>query len=229
MLYWRQIVTSNLIIMKKSLLFKLVTLVAAMMCALGAEAIEAYANYTPSNTTLTFYYDNLRSTRTGTTYDLGNWPGWFDDGTSANVTKAVITSSFANARPTSTSLWFYNMKNLQSITGMTFLNTSEVTDMSWMFADCEKLESLDVSNFNTAKVTSMSYMFRGCKLLTSLDVSNFNTAKVTNMESMFGDCSGLTSLDVTNFNTANVTNMSIMFAGCNSLTSLDVSNFKRPR
>ena len=41
-----------------------------MMCALGASAAEAYACYTSSNTTLTFYYDNQRSSRTGTTYDL---------------------------------------------------------------------------------------------------------------------------------------------------------------
>ncbi|MBQ6079728.1 MAG: BspA family leucine-rich repeat surface protein, partial [Muribaculaceae bacterium] len=189
---------------------------------------EAYACYTSSNTTLTFYFDSQRSSRPGTTYDLNtgsNDPGWWTDGTYANVTKAVFNYSFANARPTSTCLWFYNMKNLQSITGMQYLNTSEVTDMSWMFADCVKLESLDVSHFNTTKVTAMNYMFRGCKLLTSLNVSNFNTAKVTTMESMFGDCSGLTSLDVSNFNTANVTNMSIMFSGCNSLTSLDLSNF----
>ena len=211
--------------MKQSLLFRLFALVAAMMCALGAEAIEAYANYTPSNTTLTFYYDNLRSSRTGTTYDLGSWPGWYSDGNYANVTKAVIASSFANARPTYTCLWFNRMGNLESITGMEYLNTSQVTDMSWMFTDCEKLASLDVSHFNTAKVTNMSYMFRACKLLTSLDVSSFNTSKVTDMESMFASCSGLTSLNVSNFNTANVTNMHGMFNGCSSLTSLDVSNF----
>ena len=56
--------------MKKALLFRLAVLVAAMMCALGAAAAEAYACYTPSNTTLTFYYDSQRSSRTGTTYDL---------------------------------------------------------------------------------------------------------------------------------------------------------------
>ena len=56
--------------MKQSNLFRLLALVAAMICAIGASAAEAYANYTPSNTTLTFYYDNLRSTRIGTTYDL---------------------------------------------------------------------------------------------------------------------------------------------------------------
>ena len=52
--------------MSNKLLFRLFALVAAMMCALGMQAaVEAYANYTPSNTTLTFYYDNQRSTRTG--------------------------------------------------------------------------------------------------------------------------------------------------------------------
>ena len=40
--------------MNKKLLFRMLALVVAMMCALGANAAEAYANYTPSNTTLTF-------------------------------------------------------------------------------------------------------------------------------------------------------------------------------
>ena len=56
--------------MKTSIPLRLVVLVAAMMCALGASAAEAYACYTSSNTTLTFYYDNLRSTRPGATFDL---------------------------------------------------------------------------------------------------------------------------------------------------------------
>ncbi len=91
--------------MKKALLFRLAVLVAAMMCALGASAAEAYACYTSSNTTLTFYYDNYRSTRTGTTYDLNtgaNDTGWDTDGTKSYVTKVVFDPSFANFRPTTT-------------------------------------------------------------------------------------------------------------------------------
>ena len=83
--------------MKKALLFRLAVLMAAMMCALGAAAAEAYACYTPSNTTLTFYYDNYRSSRTGTTYDLNtgsNDAGWDTDGTKSNVTKVVFDPSF---------------------------------------------------------------------------------------------------------------------------------------
>ena len=61
----------------KALLLRLFVLVAAVMCALGVRAAEAYANYTPSNTTLTFYYDNQRSSRTGTTYDPNYTNGYY--------------------------------------------------------------------------------------------------------------------------------------------------------
>ena len=189
---------------------------------------EAYACYTSSNTTLTFYYDNQRSSRTGTTYDLNegdNITGWESDGTNASVTKVVFDPSFAGARPTTTSGWFYDMRNLESLTGMSYLNTCEVTNMSWMFYNCSKLTSLDVSQFNTSEVTDMSYMFDNCRTLTSLDLSHFNTSKVTYMYEMFNGCSGLTSLDLSSFSTSKVTSMSYMFNGCSGLTSLDLSSF----
>ncbi len=65
---------------KKLLFFRLYVLVVAMMSALSLHAQEAYANYTPSDSTLTFYYDNQRSSRTGTTYDMNtgsHQPGWY--------------------------------------------------------------------------------------------------------------------------------------------------------
>ena len=188
---------------------------------------EAYACYTPSNTTLTFYYDSQRSSRSGTTYDLNEGyahPGWESDGTNASVTKAVFDPSFANARPTTTYDWFCGMQNLESITGMSYLNTSEVTNMNWMFLRCSKLTSLDVSSFNTSKVTDMGAMFMNCSSLTSLDVSHFNTAKVTNMGRMFNSCIRLTSLDLSSFNTANVTGMSYMFNGCTNLQTIYVGD-----
>ena len=188
---------------------------------------EAYACYTGSNTTLTFYYDNERSSRSGTTYSLngGNHhPGWYDDGTNASVTKVVFDPSFANVRPTSTYEWFSDMSNLESITGMSYLNTSEVTKMDGMFADCESLTSLDLSSFNTSNVIDMSYMFYECNNLTSLDLSSFNTSKVTDMAYMFSDCVGLTSLDLSSFNTSKVTDMEAMFFCCFNLRTIYVGN-----
>ena len=197
------------------------------MCALGANAAEAYACYTPSNTTLTFYYDNLRSSRTDVTYNLNtgyNAPDWITDGTNAVVTKVVFNSSFANARPTTTARWFDGMENLQSITGLSYLNTSEVTNMFVMFSGCRKLTTLDVSHFNTSKVTDMYAMFFSCSNLTSLDMSHFNTPNLVRMHEMFAYCYNLTNLDLSNFNTSKVTSMNIMFKGCTSLRTIYVGN-----
>ena len=188
---------------------------------------EAYACYTESNTTLTFYYDTQRSSRPGTTYDLNtgdNDTDWYTDGTYSNVTKVVFDPSFADARPTTTFGWFYRMDNLESITGLSYLNTSEVTNMAWMFTYCENLTSLDVSHFNTSQVTNMWAMFSLCSSLTSIDVSNFNTSKVTDMSFMFRGCSGLTSLDLSHFNTSQVTNMSTMFYNSNNLRTIFVGS-----
>ena len=189
---------------------------------------EAYACFTPTNETLTFYYDHLRSTRTGSsTYDLNqgsNKPGWRDDGMYDYVHNVVFAPSFANVRPTSTYYWFGGMTHLESITGINYLNTSEVTEMRYMFYNCTQLNSLDVSGFNTAKVTNMGYMFSSCTALTSLDVSNFNTAQATDLRSMFSGNSALMSIDLSNFNTAQVKNMSYMFYGCSNLRTIYAGN-----
>ena len=176
---------------------------------------------------LTFYYDTQRASRTGTVYNLNtgtNHPGWTYSG-STYITTVIFTEDFKNARPTTCYGWFHNCANLTSIIGLEYLNTSEVTNMSYMFYGCESLKSLDVTKFNTGKVTDMSCMFYGCESLKSLDVTKFNTGNVTDMLSMFYDCSGLESLDVTKFNTGNVTDMAWMFSNCESLKSLDVTNF----
>ena len=156
---------------------------------------------------LTFYYDNSRSARnnSGITYDINTGnddPGWL--GKSSMIERVEFTSSFYNFRPTNTHLWFNSMKYLTTITGIEYLNTSEVTDMSNMFSDCSNLESLNLSGFNTSKVTNMEWMFTGCTELKSLNVSNFNTMKVTSMRCMFRKCPGLTSLNLSSFNPSNV-------------------------
>ena len=192
-----------------------------------AQSKEAYV--VEDGSTLTFYYDANKATRTGTVYGINDkriddtlspaWAGTEDD-PNERITKVVFDSSFKDYKPATTNRWFYFCKKLTAIEGMSNLITDQVTDMSYMFCWCSSLTSLDVSNFNTANVTDMSWMFYRCKVQTSLDVSKFNTAKVTDMKGMFSDCSALTSLDVSNFNTANVTYMSNMFSDCSALTTI---------
>ena len=144
-----------------------------------------------------------------------------------NVTikNIVFEESFKTYAPTSLKKFFYNCTSLETILGLEYLNTANITDMSSMFEACSALKSLDFTNFDTKNVSNMYFMFNNCPNLTSLDLTNFNTKNVSNMNGMFCDCSNLTSLDLTNFNTAKVTNMGNMFLGCSNLTSLDLTNF----
>ena len=179
--------------------------------------------------TMTFMYDENKpaSTESQLVYDVptssSEQPGWYSQ--SSNIKNVVIDTSFADALPTTCYEWFRDCDKLTEIHSIENLNTSKVTDMSWMFFGCSSLTSLNLSNFNTAKVHDMSYMFSSCSRLTSLNLSNFNTDNVTNMIWMFAGCSGLTSLDLPNFNTDKVQDMNHMFSYCSGLTSLDLSNF----
>ena len=147
-----------------------------------------------------------------------------DDGSGNSTYKVTIGGKGGIIANESMVYYFAGFDKMTSI-DLSALDTSEVTDMNGMFAECGSLTSLDVSTFDTSQVTNMSYMFASCGSLTSLDVSNFDTSQVTDMSSMFCWCNGLTSLDVSKFDTSKVTNMSGMFSICRSLTSLDVSNF----
>ena len=212
--------------MKKILL----TTILSLLIPFAVLAQEAYAVYTTDGT-LTFYYDKQKSSRSGKKYAMNtgnNNPGWYTDHRQ-DIKKVVFNSSFAEARPTSTHCWFsvpvLEGSKLSEIIGIQYLNTSEVTDMSYMFSQCSYLSSIDVTHFNTEKVTDMSFMFYYCDRLTSLDVTHFNTGKVTEMDGMFEHCSKMTSLDVTHFITENVTSMAAMFQDCSKLMSLDVTHF----
>ena len=113
---------------------------------------------------------------------------------------------------------------------LTNFDTSNVTDMSYMFYG-ETSSSMVVSivglyNLNTSNVTNMSHMFDGPVIYSGNDIANFDTSNVTDMSYMFrGAYENLTRLDISNFNTSNVTNMESMFEYCTHLTSLDFSNF----
>ena len=207
----------------KLLIFLLMLL--APMCGWAAE--QGYAVFDPAMGTLTFSYgEKPAGEYVYDTDDTGNLPGW----SKQQLRKIVFNPSFANARPASTARWMSVSEDfdgilISEITGLQYLNTSNVKDMSFMFGSCGTLSSLDMSGFDTSNVTNMKGMFGKCSALTSLDVSGFNTSNVTNMQDMFYGCSNLMSLDVSNFNTSNVTDMNGMFCNCSNLTSLDVSNF----
>ena len=190
------------------------------------------ADYESSNNTLTFKRitsDNLEDLdfhsivvlrKAQTVSDMCSLLG-IDTWRIKNI---VFEENFKTYAPTSLNSFFQYLNELEIISGLDYLNTANVTNMSDMFYKCNKLSSLDLSNFNTANVTNMYEMFCDCNKLSSLDLSNFNTAKVTNMGNMFENCNKLTSLDLTSFNTAKVEGMWKMFYNCSALTTIYASD-----
>ncbi len=116
---------------------------------------------------MTFYYDNLLLERKGEIIPEST-SGYEWEPRVMKVTTAVFDESVKEARLTKLSLLFSRFKHLTDIVHLDYLNTSEVTDMSYMFSECENLASLDVSSFDISKVTDMSWMFAGCTSLKTI-------------------------------------------------------------
>lgn len=118
--------------------------------------------------TLTFVYDELRDQQSEATYSLQTLdelePGWWLDGSCANVTQVVFDPSFTEVRPTTTHSWIRDMP-VTEVEGIEYLNTSEVTDMGAMFYCSSSLTSLDLSHCDLSNVTDFTYTFYGCSSL----------------------------------------------------------------
>ena len=118
-----------------------------------------------------------------------------------------------------------NTENIVSI-DLSYLDTSELEDISSMFSGCSSVKSINLQYFNTYSVTNMSSLFEGCALLESIDLSFFNTSLVKDISKMFYGCTKLTSIYLSSFDTSSVKDMSSLFYNCISIQSLDLSNFK---
>ena len=107
------------------------------------------------------------------------------------------------------------------------LKTENVKDMSFMFDDCVKLETLliDPDKFITKKVTSMCNMFENCNKLKSVDLTSFDAGNVNFANSMFKECHQLEEIDLSKMKISEKANISHMFNKCESLKKINLSSF----
>lgn len=207
------------------MLLMLLLLPAGMVAQKAASSSKYIATYESSTQTLTFK-ENVGET-------LPENSAWVEDNMTVDAIKKrlgngtivhiVFDKSFRTYTPTSLYRFFESLPKLETITGLEYLNTENVTNMGYMFYNCSSLTSLDVAHFNTANVKVMSYMFSSCSSLTSLYLTNFNTEKVTNMENMFSGCQALTTIYASSkFVTTQVTKSSGMFNKCEKLKGEEV-------
>ena len=163
----------------------------------------------------------------GTGYTIPRWhPDYLKDKFNNNNAGDLITTINVTGKIHSSQMYylFADFKKVTAINGLENFDTSDTTDMAFMFNGCSSLKQLDLSNFKTSKVIDMSGMFRWCCKIATLDLSHFDTSSVQNMWSMFEECTSLKTLNI-NFNTMNVKDMYRMFRDCRLLNSVSTSNF----
>ena len=177
------------------ILLMLLFLPARMVAQKAASSSKYIATYDSDTKTLTFEkYE-------GESLPSDSESKWVKDGTPVlgmfgysyqqNIKHIVINESFKTFTPTTLNYFFEGLTQLETITGLEYLNTANVTNMYRMFNACG-LTSLDLSNFNTAKVENMELMFSGCSNLKTIYASDkFKTAAVTKSKNMFLGCSSL--------------------------------------
>ena len=178
------------------ILLMLLFLPARMVAQKEASSSKYIATFDSDTETLTFEkYE-------GESLPSESESEWVEDGKSVldmfgssylrDIKHIVINESFKTFTPTTLSCFFAALSELETITGLEYLNTANVTDMSFLFDHCQKLTSLDLSNFNTAKVTNMNKMFSNCSNLRAIYASDkFTTAAVTESKNMFSYCGSL--------------------------------------
>ena len=169
----------------------------------------------------------------------GSIMAWYEYVTDKTYRVYIGSNEEIYANPNSTNLFTRLAQDEctypELVTNIELLNTSQVTNMSYMFAsiggqfgwrDAELHLDLG-TNFDTSKVTNMYCMFLGAEV-SSLNLgTNFDTSQVTNMGQMFSNIGDdyFTYLNLgTKFDTSNVTDMTRMFyaVGYNTLKTLDL-------
>lgn len=108
----------------------------------------------------------------------------------------------------------YIFTDCKNLTEIPLINTSNATDMTSMFSGCENLTTVPL--IDTSSVTSMSGTFSNCTNLQTIPL--LNTSKVTKMSSTFSNCINLQTVPL--LDTSSVTRMGGMFQGCSNLTSI---------
>ena len=115
---------------------------------------------------------------------------------------------------------FKDCKKIETI-DLTLLNITLISSVNSMFSGCTSLKSILWGGIKVHP-TSFNTMFMGCKSLTSIDTSFLDPEynATANINSMFSQCNLLETVDLSNLKTSSMNNAANAFFGCNSLTSV---------
>ena len=113
---------------------------------------------------------------------------WYNEAdANGNYDITIGSNNIIYANPSGSNL-FSNLTNVTSI-DLSNMDTSGIVGMNGMFENDKVLTNIVFGdNFNTSNATNMTAMFRECNNLTELDLRMFDTSNVRNMGNMFLNC-----------------------------------------
>ena len=95
------------------------------------------------------------------------------------------------------------------------------TDFSYMFYDCTKLISVDLSNISLEKAYRMEFLFYNCYSLENIIFpKNEIYSSIYSVSNMFYNCQKLSSIDISYFCFNKTTQMQYFFSNCKNLETI---------
>lgn len=204
-----------------------------------------YATLSDDGTTMTYSYGNA-STDEHFVYMERNGGGFafmgdgFDFDHDA-VTKVIFDESVSDWHPTGSCFKYlfsiqsdeYGNTNrfgesVTSMDGVERFNTSDVTDVSGLFAGLASIESIDLSSLDFSSVVDASTLFSGCDALKSFVLPD-DMSKCTSIWGLF-EFSGIEDVDLSGVTFAPIVQddvgfgVSQMFMGCPNIRSVNLSS-----
>ncbi|WHQ50983.1 bacterial Ig-like domain-containing protein [Lactiplantibacillus plantarum] len=110
---------------------------------------------------------------------------------------------------------FFKSPNLATITGFQNIDTSKVTDFSYMFCGTSVADFSSISHWDVSDSENFDSMFASNSKVQSIDLSHWELSQTQSikMRRMFAADTALISMDLSAWNMSMVTNINGMFAG----------------
>ena len=142
--------------------------------------------------------------------------GWRFKGTSV---KNIDWLRYFSALTTASSI-FQGCKSIEGSVNLRGCVSSAMTDLTNMFNGCNKITTMDCSNWDISNVTRLASTFMSCSNLQVLNVSGWNTSNVSTFENCFRYCGSLTEIDLTGWTISTDASTTYMFLNCSALKDI---------
>ena len=134
-------------------------------------------------------------------------------------------NNFNTSNVTNMYFMFHSCSNLTSL-DLSGFNTGKVTNMSNMFIDCSKLKTITgLGDLDTSNVTNIDYMFTRVSALETWGLDKWDTSKIESMVQTFRASSIGNDSGIENWKLPNLKGLYFTFADCKNLTRLDISGW----